>query len=75
MELTLQSGRLGGLSRMSLEIKKGSKTFQVEISDRDGDPVARVTNTDSDTEFNVFTKEAKTLDNLLKEIVIHLCDA
>ncbi len=68
MNLNYNTGTLFDIRSMTIEIKKGSKAFQVDIGDVDGDLTATVRDMDSDTEIKVFTKRADTLEDLLKEV-------
>ncbi len=74
MNLNFNSGTLHNINNMTIEIKKESKTFQVEISAENGEPTATIRDMDSDIEIDVFTKKADTLEDLLTEINFHLTD-
>lgn len=74
MNLKYQSGTLFDVKSMTIEMQKGSKSFEIEITEKKGELSATIRDMDSDIEIPVVTKRAETLEDLFTEINIHLTD-
>ena len=74
MNLKYQSGTLFDVKFMTIEMQKGSKSFEIEIAEEKGELSATIRDMDSNIEILIVTKRVETLEDLFAEINIHLSD-